>query len=776
MRINMQEKPQGPRAENYPSRRAEYDENAVPVGIPGINHATKEEMDSVEKPTAVDKIDLATDILNDKVDLDTISKLAPNMTNMSICEVDSITCSKASANYQSAVPFNPENDQKVPPLSSPTQECSPRISHQLSVEEAKTLNSSTPMASKSGISLCLVEDDEHELREISIDDGIPSEDKVVISLDCNIYYEKPTPLMPPATKKPCCSIDLRNKQCKPKDRTSSGDDWSRFTQGELQCSQLNKRNEDENGMLNEAGNSLKVEETFPISFKEIDEGNENEGVHPFNECRSGNTTLEKKENILGCLAKYGDRYDEQWYNLVDYSDGSHDKGITSNVNCMDDSFKAEQKEKDIGYSYQENAEHYLSNKFRTRTNPFADSEEDAQFISESVSASVGMHSDLSGIFEAKGKITERGYISHEAELYLSNNFHMRTNPFSFTEEEAQFMPESFASLENHSVSNAQFIPGPHSTSLASHTAASADKSSEPKGKMSKDMGHLSQANSEVCLSEKFQLRTNPFSISEEEAQFMPASFESLESHSVSNASLLTGHVVSEHLSDVSSSKSEGSMLKASDNFQIDPAIVQKVLSEKLPGSEADSKKSAKEPCSQKSDNSTNPYTAENFVEIHTSTAAIVDNEETRSMENQGQKALGCSAFTGSPAGQVCSLEMNLNVPRQSISEVRCDVSDKVNVNDNASEMSVCTHSGPISISGPSHSGQIPLSGRLSYSSGPIPFSGSISTRSDSSTASTRSFAFPILPNESNSSPVKMKQADSRYLKKKGRCRFRCFCF
>ncbi|XP_057857104.2 uncharacterized protein LOC131066370 [Cryptomeria japonica] len=781
MRINMQAKPHSPRAEHYPSRRVEYDENAAPVGIPGIDHETKEEMDSVGKPTAIDKIALATDVINDKVDFDATSELAPNITNMSICEVDSPTCNKASTNDQSALSFNPENGQKVPSLIYPTQECSPRISHQLSIEEMRTPNGSTPTASRSGIFACLAEDGEFGLRDISIDEGVPSEDKVLISLDRNIYFEKPSRAMSSATiESSCCGIGLRNKQCKPEDQSSSGDDWDRLNQGELQCSQLNKRNEDENGMLDEAGilNSLKVDEIFPTSFKEIHEGNQNEGTHSFDECRSGNTTLEKKENILGCLAKYGDRYDEQWYNLVDYSDGIHDKGITSNANCIDDSFKAEGKEnKDMSYSSQGNAEQYLSNNFRTRTNPFADSEENSQFMSESASASVGRHSALSGIFEAEGKITDRGYLSHEdAELFLSNNFHMRTNPFALSEEEAQFMPESFASVENHSVSTAQFIPGLYSTSLESHTAPSADKSSESEGKNSKDTDHSSQVNSEVCLSEKFQLRTNPFAISEEEAQFMPASFESLESHSVSSASLLTGHVVSEHLSDVSSSKSEGSVLKASDNFQIDPAIVQKVISEKL-GSEVDPQKSVEEPHLEKCGNSTDPYTAENFVQIHTSTAAMVDNEATRNMENLGQKIVGCSAFTGSPAGQVCSLEMGYNVPRQSISEVRYDVSDKVNVNDNASEMSAYTHSGPISISGPiSHSGQIPLSGRVSYSSGPIPYSGSLSTRSDSSTASTHSFAFPILPNEWNSSPVKMKQADSRYFKKKRRCRFCCFCF
>lgn len=51
------------------------------------------------------------------------------------------------------------------------------------------------------------------------------------------------------------------------------------------------------------------------------------------------------------------------------------------------------------------------------------------------------------------------------------------------------------------------------------------------------------------------------------------------------------------------------------------------------------------------------------------------------------------------------------------------------------------------------------------SSGHVPFSGSISHRSDSSTTSARSFAFPILQPEWNSSPVKMAKADRRHLRK-----------
>ncbi|MFS7959798.1 putative protein BREAKING OF ASYMMETRY IN THE STOMATAL LINEAGE [Helianthus anomalus] len=58
----------------------------------------------------------------------------------------------------------------------------------------------------------------------------------------------------------------------------------------------------------------------------------------------------------------------------------------------------------------------------------------------------------------------------------------------------------------------------------------------------------------------------------------------------------------------------------------------------------------------------------------------------------------------------------------------------------------------------------PVPEHITYS-GPIAFSGSTSLRSDSSTTSTRSFAFPILQNEWNSSPVRMAKADRRRLQK-----------
>ncbi|KAL1569851.1 hypothetical protein AAHA92_01277 [Salvia divinorum] len=50
-------------------------------------------------------------------------------------------------------------------------------------------------------------------------------------------------------------------------------------------------------------------------------------------------------------------------------------------------------------------------------------------------------------------------------------------------------------------------------------------------------------------------------------------------------------------------------------------------------------------------------------------------------------------------------------------------------------------------------------------SGPIAYSGSVSHRSDGSTTSGKSFAFPVLQSEWNSSPVRMAKADGRDFRK-----------
>lgn len=79
-----------------------------------------------------------------------------------------------------------------------------------------------------------------------------------------------------------------------------------------------------------------------------------------------------------------------------------------------------------------------------------------------------------------------------------------------------------------------------------------------------------------------------------------------------------------------------------------------------------------------------------------------------------------------------------------------------------------------------YSGQNMYPARYSYAqsqNGPsiLQYAGSVSLRSDSSTTSNRSFAFPILaPPDYNSSPVRMAKPDPRYLRRKSRWGSCCF--
>ncbi|KAI3719943.1 hypothetical protein L6452_20849 [Arctium lappa] len=80
--------------------------------------------------------------------------------------------------------------------------------------------------------------------------------------------------------------------------------------------------------------------------------------------------------------------------------------------------------------------------------------------------------------------------------------------------------------------------------------------------------------------------------------------------------------------------------------------------------------------------------------------------------------------------------------------------------DNVTESNQLQHGGGES----SFSVAGPVSGLITYS-GPIASSGSMSLRSDGSNTSVRSFAFPILQTEWNSSPVRMAKVDQRRSRK-----------
>lgn len=268
---------------------------------------------------------------------------------------------------------------------------------------------------------------------------------------------------------------------------------------------------------------------------------------------------------------------------------------------------------------------------------------------------------------------------------------------------------------------------------------------------------LSQKNGDMYSANTFQSQT--ILQAEPECSSTPS-----ESQSASRTGSVTDHAVSVHVSEVTSSlNNDGMTLNASDNILISPCSGQKFPSEQTAESEVDGKKSAAEIDSDKTGNSTDLYTSEKSVGSNIYTSTVVDSGAIKDVESHGHRTFGNPGFAGDIAGQTCSLEMEWNVSTQSSDEVMSVASDKVSGNNNVAEMVNHANSAPIH-----------LSGSISYS-GSVSCPGSISLRSDSSATSTRSFAFPILSNEWNSSPVKMTQADSRYYKKKQRWRCCCFC-
>ncbi|CAK9313122.1 unnamed protein product [Citrullus colocynthis] len=87
-----------------------------------------------------------------------------------------------------------------------------------------------------------------------------------------------------------------------------------------------------------------------------------------------------------------------------------------------------------------------------------------------------------------------------------------------------------------------------------------------------------------------------------------------------------------------------------------------------------------------------------------------------------------------------------------------------NLDYRTSDSRLVSSQNPHNIGESSFSAVDPPASLVTYS-GPIAYSGSISLRSESSTTSTRSFAFPVLQSEWNSSPVKMVKAERRHYRK-----------
>ncbi|KAJ8563037.1 hypothetical protein K7X08_031489 [Anisodus acutangulus] len=131
-------------------------------------------------------------------------------------------------------------------------------------------------------------------------------------------------------------------------------------------------------------------------------------------------------------------------------------------------------------------------------------------------------------------------------------------------------------------------------------------------------------------------------------------------------------------------------------------------------------------------------------------------------------AITCEFNLIEPALSSSVAKIVKNVPEQSL-ELEAVSSQKDGSSDSfsaANQVHFANNVDPSGVHGhfadgeASFSAAVPASSLITYS-GPISHSANVSLRSDSSTTSARSFAFPVLQSEWNSSPVRMAQAERR---------------
>ncbi|MQM10002.1 hypothetical protein Taro_042895, partial [Colocasia esculenta] len=156
---------------------------------------------------------------------------------------------------------------------------------------------------------------------------------------------------------------------------------------------------------------------------------------------------------------------------------------------------------------------------------------------------------------------------------------------------------------------------------------------------------------------------------------------------------------------------------------------------------------------------------EGTLEEANSTAACVNSEKVKD-----ENIVKYSLDIGSSGGNIVAFDID-SEPLATIPEKDSRGTSEIQQSEllvSGGMLESTSTDGPTVASRPSFShdysdanfhGPASLSGGIAYS-GQIPYSGSISLRSDSSTTSTRSFAFPILQSEWNSSPI-LDEIDDR---------------
>lgn len=217
-------------------------------------------------------------------------------------------------------------------------------------------------------------------------------------------------------------------------------------------------------------------------------------------------------------------------------------------------------------------------------------------------------------------------------------------------------------------------------------------------------------------------------------------------------------------------------LEGFDPIEMDAAIIEENRSDSVEESSSTSDVQASEQCNDQRENLTNNDVKTDVArEMGTALSLSTSNGEHSSVKTEkGQKyeieGQDINDFNPRDAdlGTKVSegiMDSKSSTPVQTESVVQQNGPDSAKV----TAQSVIRNPFESSFSGPSITSD-PLT-----PSGHIPYSGNISLRSESSTTSTRSFAFPVLQNEWNSSPVKMAKADRRRLKEDRGWGYRILC-
>eukprot|EP01018_Ginkgo_biloba_P014743 Gb_36330 [translate_table: standard] len=712
------------------------------------------------------------------------------------------------------------------------------IKHAFSTEK-DTSNSEILTDAGSDISVCMPEDAGHAVRDIPVDEGVPSEDKLPIVSGCTVVIKELSNSKTSVANKRYCynnsaetrseqlkMVVVKDKECNPTEQRPSVVDIKKLRKDELP-----QLNEDDKDMLEEAFilQSLTVEEKhvcITLDWHQNVKQHETVSMLAAHTNESGNLSSGEKESIYGVSTEDDERDIEsatvsscQKDSIfqVRASSGEGDSGFDASSLCSTNSLDI-QSGSSIGRNYL-SVDNLVKNVIAVPHSAMAFSRNGYSGLGS------GTRSGSSSV------VSQDNYVCGSPKITSLENYSVESSEVEDAnkKDEAQF--SNGCSLENSMNENTwqdsknnfplqaavelSFALTESISPVAANTSLTTDLvtegcSGEVKCLLKPE--EVDEKTSESFLSNPRMCQQDPVGqtiVAAEDKSTLDVQSSLAVSHSVSHSrkssngtcdsieNLLTDSVVNCAVSKTAENNILGAALVGqSQRIAVPSGLAGNAVLKRNSGESAvaaeqksthDGQKFLAVVQSKKDNNGAWEMTEESSTDSvaincaalqksvvnNISTPALVENNRTKNVESQTQSNVVTSGFAGHSVSQAQSFETGRNASStyigQRLHEPFSNAYDEVDGNNEAAELANYTHSGSIA-----SSGLISYSEPRSYS-GPIPFSGNISLRSDSSTTSTRSFAFPILASEWNSSPVKMGHADPRYYKKKRRWQFLCFC-